>query len=198
MEEIMNWKVILSLILVCSIMFAAGCQFLNDFWPAEISPLAVKYAGRDANSIAWYEKNLRTANEVKNEVIDVYVAESLKLEYLANLNKEKYQQVLGLLDVSIKQAEADRLSMIGTIDNPGWLLTGLLTLLPVGSYVAGWRTLWPNHYTEQEVQAEVAKATTTTSTTATASTTTATAATATEATATEATTTESSTSTTSA
>jgi hypothetical protein len=146
-------------------MFAAGCQFFYNFWPAEISPLAVKYAGRDANSIAWYARNLKTANEIKSEVINVYIAESLKLEYMANLNKEKYQQVLGLLDVSIKQAEADRQAIIGTMDNPGWLLTGLLTLLPVGSYVAGWRTLWPSHYTEAEVKAEVAKAKTDTATT---------------------------------
>ncbi|MCE5341071.1 MAG: hypothetical protein LLF92_08090 [Planctomycetaceae bacterium] len=161
----MSMKVILSLILVSSIMFAAGCHFLYDFYPAQISPLAVKYAGRDANSIAWYEKNLHTAQEVRNEVIDVYTGEQLRLDYLANLNKEKYQQVLGVLDVSIKQAQADRQSMIGTIDQPGWLLTGLLTLLPVGSYVAGWRTLWPSHYTEEEVKAEVAKATATTTTT---------------------------------
>ena len=162
----MNWKIILSAIIIMSVVLVTGCQFAYDFWPAEISPLAVKYAGRDANSICWYEKNLHTANELKSQVIDVYIGESLKLEYLANLNKEKYQQVLGLLDVSIRQAESDRQTMIGTIEQPGWLLAGLLTLLPVGSYVAGWRTLWPNHYTEQEVQAEIAKAKSTTQTTA--------------------------------
>ncbi|MFA5291649.1 MAG: hypothetical protein WC496_01295 [Phycisphaerae bacterium] len=153
----MNWKVILSVIVVGAVVFATGCQFAYDFWPAEISPLAVKYAGREPNSIKWYEKNLRTAGELKNEVIDIYIGEQLRLDYLANLNKEKYQQVIGILDLSIKQAQADRMALIGTLDQPGWLLTGLLTLLPVGSYVAGWRTLWPNHYTEQEVQAEIAK-----------------------------------------
>jgi len=159
----MNWKVILSVIIVMAVVLASGCQFIYDYWPVEISPLATRYAGRDANSLKWYEKNLHTARELKNEVIDVYIGESLKLDYLANLNKEKYQQVIGLLDLSIKQAEQDRQTLIGTLDQPGWLLTGLLTLLPVGSFVAGWRTLWPSHYTEQEVQAEVAKATTTTS-----------------------------------
>ncbi|MEN6385237.1 MAG: hypothetical protein ABFD79_08550 [Phycisphaerales bacterium] len=154
----MSIKVILSLIFVCSVMLVAGCQFIYDFWPTEISPLAAKYAGRDANSIAWYEKNLHTANELKNEVIGVYIDESLKLEYLANLNKEKYQQVLGILDVAIKQAQTDRQTIVGTLQEPGWLLAGLLTLLPVGSYVAGWRTLWPNHYTQAEVNAEIAKA----------------------------------------
>ena len=97
----MNWKVVLSLILIGSIMFAAGCQFIYDFWPAEISPLAMKYAGRDPNNVQWYAKNLHMAREVKNEVIDVYTGEQLRLNYLANLNKEKYQQVIGLLDLSI-------------------------------------------------------------------------------------------------
>jgi hypothetical protein len=50
------------------------------------------------------------------------------------------------------------MSAIGTLAQPGWLLAGLMTLLPVGSFVAGWRTLWPSHYTEEEVQAEIAKA----------------------------------------
>jgi len=154
----MNWKVILSVIVVGAVVFATGCQFAYDFWPADISPLAVKYAGREPNSVKWYDKNLHTAGELKNEVIDIYIGEQLRLDYLANLNKEKYQQVIGILDLSIKQAEQDRMALIGTLDQPGWLLTGLLTLLPVGSYVAGWRTLWPSHYTEQEVQAEIAKA----------------------------------------
>lgn len=158
----MSWKIILCAIIVISVILVTGCQFAYDFWPAEISPLAVKYAGRDVNSVQWYEKNLHTAREVKNQVIDVYICESLKLNYLANLNKEKYQQVIGLIDLSIKQAEADRMTAIGTIEQPGWLLAGLLALLPAGSYIAGWRTLWPSHYTEQEVQQEIAKAKSTT------------------------------------
>lgn len=154
----MNWKVILSIVIVASAVLVTGCQFAYDFWPAEISPLAVKYTGAEPNSIKWYDKNLHTARELKNQVIDTYIGQQLKLDYLANLNKEKYQQVLGILDLSIAQAEADRMTVLGTLAQPGWLLTGLLTLLPVGSYVAGWRTLWPSHYTEQEVQAEIAKA----------------------------------------
>jgi hypothetical protein len=47
---------------------------------------------------------------------------------------------------------------IGTLAQPGWLLAGLMTLLPIGSYVAGWKTLWPSHYTEEEVQAAVQQA----------------------------------------
>jgi hypothetical protein len=74
------------------------------------------------------------------------------------LNKENISRYSAILDVSIKQAETDRQSMLGTIEQPGWLLTGLLALLPVGSFVAGWRTLWPSHYTEDEVKAEIAKA----------------------------------------
>ncbi|GAI55161.1 unnamed protein product, partial [marine sediment metagenome] len=93
-----------------------------------------------------------------NQIIDTYIGKQLRLDYLANLNKEKYQQVIGILDLSINQARQDRMTAIGTLAQPGWLLAGLLTLLPVGSYVAGWRTLWPSHYTEQEVQVALRQA----------------------------------------
>ena len=154
----MNWKVILSIVVIAAVVFVTGCQFLYDCWPADISPLAVKYAGRDPNNIKWYAQNLHTARELKNQVIDTYIDRQLRLDYLANLNKEKYQQVIGILDLSIRQAEQDRMTALGTLAQPGWLLAGLLTLLPVGSYVAGWRTLWPSHYTEQEVQAALRQA----------------------------------------
>jgi hypothetical protein len=154
----MNCKTILSVIVIAAVVFAAGCQVLYDLWPADISPLAVKYAGRDPNSVNLLNSNIHTARNLRNEIIDTYTGEQLRLDYLANLNKEKYQQVIGILDLAIRQAEADRAAAIGTLQQPGWLLTGLLTLLPVGTYLAGWRTLWPSHYTEEEVQAEITKA----------------------------------------
>ena len=154
----MNWKIILSLIFVFSIVLATGCQFAYDFWPADISPLAVKYVGKDPNSINLLNSNIHTARNLRNEIIDTYTGEQLRLDYLANLNKEKYQQVIGLVDLSIKQAEQDRMTTIGTLQQPGWLLTTLLTLLPAGAYITGWRTLWPSHYTEEEVQTAIAKA----------------------------------------
>jgi hypothetical protein len=147
------------MILVVSVLLlTTGCQFLYDFWPADISPLAVKYVGKDPNSINLLNSNIHTARNLRNEIIDTYTDQQLRLEYLANLNKEKYQQVIGLVDLSIKQAEQDRMAAIGTLQQPGWLLAGLLTLLPVGTYIAGWRTLWPSHYTEEEVQTAIAKA----------------------------------------
>ncbi len=154
----MNWKTILSVVIITAVLFITGCQFLYDLWPADISPLAVKYVGKDPNSINLLNSNIHTARNLRNEIIDTYTDQQLRLDYLANLNKEKYQQVIGLLDLSIKQAEQDRMTAIGTLQQPGWLLAGLLTLLPVGTYVAGWRTLWPAHYTEEEVQAAIAKA----------------------------------------
>jgi hypothetical protein len=146
------------ILVVSGLLLVTGCQFLYDLWPADISPLAVKYVGKDPNSINLLNSNIHTARNLRNEIIDTYTGEQLRLDYLANLNKEKYQQVIGLLDLSIKQAEQDRMAAIGTLQQPGWLLAGLLTLLPVGTYIAGWRTLWPSHYTEEEVQTAIAKA----------------------------------------
>jgi len=149
---------IVIILIVSVLLLVAGCQVVYDLWPADISPLAVKYAGKDPNSINLLNSNIHTARNLRNEIIDAYTGEQLRLDYLANLNKEKYQQVIGLLDLSIRQAEQDRMTAIGTLDKPGWLLAGLLTLLPVGTYIAGWRTLWPSHYTEEEVQAAITKA----------------------------------------
>ncbi len=154
----MNWKAILSVVIITAVVFTTGCQLLYDLWPADISPLAVRYVGQDPNNINLFNSNIHTARNLRNEIIDTYTGEQLRLDYLANLNKEKYQQVIGLLDLSIKQAQADRMAAIGTLQQPGWLLTGLLTLLPVGTYVAGWRTLWPSHYTEEEVQTAIVEA----------------------------------------
>ena len=94
----MNVKTILSIVIITAAVFITGCQFLYDLWPADISPLAVKYAGRDPNSINLLNSNIHTALNLRNEIIDTYTGEQLRLDYLANLNKEKYQQVLGLLD----------------------------------------------------------------------------------------------------
>lgn len=149
---------VVMILVVSVLLLTTGCQFLYDFWPADISPLAVKYVGKDPNSINLLNSNIHTARNLRNEIIDTYTDQQLRLEYLANLNKEKYQQVIGLVDLSIKQAEQDRMAAIGTLQQPGWLLAGLLTLLPVGTYIAGWRTLWPSHYTEEEVQTAIAKA----------------------------------------
>jgi len=149
---------VVTILVVSVLLLATGCQFVYDLWPADISPLAVKYVGKDPNSINLLNSNIHAARNLRNEIIDTYTGEQLRLDYLANLNKEKYQQVIGLLDLSIKQAEQDRMAAIGTLQQPGWLLAGLLTLLPVGTYIAGWRTLWPSHYTEEEVQTAIAKA----------------------------------------
>lgn len=154
----MNWKVVLSVVIIFIIGLAAGCAMINDFWPAQISSQAVKYAGKDPNSYKWWTNNIGTARELRNDVIDVYTGQQLLLQYQASLNKEKYQQALDFLDLSIKQAETDRAAAIGSLEKPGWLLAGLLTLLPVGSYLAGWKTLWPGHYSEQEVQDLLANA----------------------------------------
>ncbi len=52
--------------------------------------------------------------------------------------------------------------MVGTLQNPGWLLSSLIALLPVGTYVAGYKTQRPEDYTEAEVKTLIAETKTTT------------------------------------
>jgi len=154
----MNWKVILSVVIIFVIGLAAGCSMMNDFWPAKVSPQAIRFAGQDPNNYPWWSNNIGKVKDLRGDVIDKYISEQLLLDYQLKLNKEKYQQAIEFLDLSIKAAEADRAAAIGTIQQPGWLLAGLLTLLPVGSYLAGWKTQRPQDYNETEMQLEIAKA----------------------------------------
>ena len=101
----MSWKSVISTIAVLGLLLFAGCQLLYDLWPAEISPLAVKYAGEDPNKINPLYENMRTAKNLRNKIVDVYIEKQLDLEYQANLNKEKYKLALEVLDLAIKQAE---------------------------------------------------------------------------------------------
>jgi hypothetical protein len=148
----MDIKKAIPLIVIVTLLSVSGCQLLYDFWPAKVSKTSLEYTHRDPNRYSWINENVRLAKAVRAESSDVYISSQLELEYRANLNKERYKLVTDFLDTSISQAESERSSMIGTLQQPGWMLAGLLSLLPVGTYLAGYRTQRPEDYTEIEVQ----------------------------------------------
>jgi hypothetical protein len=150
-------KIMVPTIAVVSLLLISGCQLLYDLWPAKVSKTSLIYTGRDPNKYSVLFENVGLAKNLRAEASDIYISSQLDLEYRANLNKEKYKLVIDFLDLSIQQADQERMTMIGTLAQPGWFLSGLLSLLPVGSYVLGYRTQRPEDYNEQEFQTEVSK-----------------------------------------
>jgi hypothetical protein len=148
----MDWKKTIIIIFIVTLLLISGCQLLYDLWPAKISKTAFTYTGRDPNETCALFQNVGLAKELRAEASDVYITSQLDLEYRANLNKEKYKLVTDFLDTSIAAAESERMSIVGTLQQPGWLLSGLLSLLPVGTFALGYRTQRPEDYNESEVQ----------------------------------------------
>lgn len=139
-------------VFVFSLLIFAGCQVVGNLWPTPISKQALRYAGYEPNAVAFYEKNIGFAEEVKQTALEHYIETEQELLYKSNLNKEKYQLAVKYLDLSIQTAKTERETMIGTLQNPGWLLSSLIALLPVGTYVAGYKTQRPEDYTEAEMK----------------------------------------------
>lgn len=148
----MDSKKVICLILIITILIISGCQMIYDFWPAKISKTAIIYTHHDPNEYNLLNKNVAAAKELRSEASDVYITSQLELKYRADLDKEHYKLAADFLDLSIAQAEQERISAVGTLQQPGWLLSGLLTMLPVGTYLAGYRTKRPEDYSEDELQ----------------------------------------------
>jgi hypothetical protein len=148
----MDYKKAICLILIVTILLVSGCQMLYDFWPAKISKTAIEYTHHEPNQYNLFNKTVATAKELRSEASDVYITSQLELKYKADLDKERYKLTADFLDLSIAQAEQERMFAIGSLQQPGWLLSGLLTMLPVGTFLVGYRTQRPEDYTEDEVQ----------------------------------------------
>lgn len=149
-------------IFIITLLLISGCSVVYDMWPCRISKTTAQYTHNDPNKLNVFNSNVGKAKELRAESSDIYISSQLELEYRANLNKEKYKLVTDFLDTSIVQAEAERSAMIGTLNQPGWMLAGLLSLLPVGSYLYGASKPRPEDYTEAEVQKLLSEKTPTT------------------------------------
>jgi len=153
----MDQKKTLIAIFVASLLIFSGCQVLSNLWPTPVSDQALRYIGTEPNSVCFYKKNLGFATNVKQTALDLYISTEEELLYRSNLNKERYRIAMAYLDLSIQQAKSEQTSMIGTLNQPGWLLSSLIALLPVGTYLAGYNTQRPQDYSESEMQAKISE-----------------------------------------
>jgi hypothetical protein len=139
---------ILSLVIIIT-----GCSLFYDYYPATVSKDALGYVGKDPNSLGW--QCVAKAKEVREEVLTKHVTAQLDYQHLISKDSALYDRAIEQTNINIQRAEAERAKVIGTIEQPGWLL-GLL--LPVIGGLGGRFLTTLTHYSEQEYQAGIAKA----------------------------------------
>lgn len=144
----------LLIVLAFIILIVSGCTILNDMWPMKANRASLNYADKDPNTPLLM--TLGQAKELRSEVIHKHITTQLDLKYQVSLDKANHDAAMEI-NQNIEVAEAERQKMIGTIENPGWLLMALLGVTGIGSYVYGARQQRPEDYNESEMEIEVAK-----------------------------------------
>jgi hypothetical protein len=141
-----------ALILMVLLVSVAGCSFLYDLWPAQIPKDVQTYSGIEPNDIGWPGigklKELREHCITKNIIIQSNLAQQMTLD------KALYGRAIEQANINIQQAEEERAQIVGTIQNPGWLLS---FLLPTVGALAGRSLTQLTHYSEAELQQKLSE-----------------------------------------
>lgn len=144
------------IVLTFALLFVAGCAVLYDYWPTTIPQDTLTYVGEDVNSA-----EIRTLGDLKatrEATITKHLLNQIDYKYEMEKDKVHYTRAIDQANVNIEQAIAERSELIGTINNPGWLLGLALASTGIGAYVVGKKTQRPEDWNETEHQEEVAKA----------------------------------------
>jgi hypothetical protein len=148
-------KVLIVIAVSLSVVVMSGC--LEQFWPAEqVSPTTVKYAGKDPNGFKLPITTLGNVEKIKLAVEETYLERQIRLKSEMDIDGGKHSIAKNELDVNIQQAKEQYQTVIGSLDSPGVLWTALTALLSGGAM--RWITTL-THYSEEEYQAGVKKAT---------------------------------------
>lgn len=142
-----------SLYLLVTIMIVTGCSYLYDYYPAKLPKDALHYIGRDPNSIKW--PCIGIVKDVQTEVGSKHVYTQAELNLLMNKDNTLYARAAEQISFSLSYAESERQKLIGTVEQPGYLLGMLLPI--IGGFAGRYLTTL-THYSEQELQTEVNKA----------------------------------------
>jgi hypothetical protein len=153
------------LILMVLIVSVAGCSYLYDLWPAQIPRDTKTYADVEPNQIGW--AGIGKLKELREQCITKNIMVQSDLTQQMSLDKALYGRAIDQANINISQAEIERQQIVGTIQNPGWLLS---FLLPAVGGLAGRAITKLTHYSEAELQTEIAKANGTNKTRTTAAT----------------------------
>lgn len=148
----MNKKLLYVLVFI--VLIISGCSILNDMWPTQVNKGALDYLGKDPNTPR--VQMLAKVKEFRSDVVNKHVVTQLDLKYQVSLDKANYESAMEI-NHNIQVAEAERDKMIGTIQNPGWIMSLLLSVSGFGLYFTGARQQRPEDYNEAEMQVEVEK-----------------------------------------
>lgn len=130
----------------------AGCSFLYDLWPIKIPADTKTYADNELNKITW--PTIGTLKDLREQCITKNITNQTDLAYQMSLDKSLYARAIDQANINIQQAEIERQQIVGTIQNPGWLLS---FLLPTVGALAGREITKLTHYSEAELQTEIDK-----------------------------------------
>jgi hypothetical protein len=136
------------------VLFMSGCSALNNLWPIEKSKMARDYIGVDPNGFPI--TTIAKEKQIRSEVIHKHIITQLGLKHAIAIDKADHDAAMEV-DGNIKVAEAERDSIVGTVERPGWLLTMLLGASGLGLYTVGAKQQRPEDYNETEMENEVMK-----------------------------------------
>lgn len=140
------------LTLMVLVVSVAGCSFIYDFWPAQIPRDTKAYADNEPNKTIW--PTIGTLKELREQCITKNIITQSDLSEKMSLDKALYGRAIAQANINIEQAEIERAQIVGTLQNPGWLLS---FLLPATGALAGRAITKLTHYSEAELQTEIAK-----------------------------------------
>jgi hypothetical protein len=146
-------KNLMFLSILSFVIIITGCNLFYDYYPATVSKDALGYVGKEPNAVGW--QSIAKAKSIREEVLTKHVTTQLDYQHSISKDSALYDRAIEQTNINIQRAEAERQKVIGTIEQPGWLL-GLL--LPAIGGLGGSFLTKLTYYSEQEYQAGIAKA----------------------------------------
>lgn len=145
----MSNRIILSAVIIC--VSLAGCQALYDMWPCSIPRDTKNYTREEPNGFLW--PTIAEAKELRENCITKNITTQIDLRAAMEKDSALYARAIDQANFNITTAENEREQIIGTLQNPGWLLS---FLLPASGALAGRTITKLTHYSEEELQKKLA------------------------------------------
>jgi hypothetical protein len=143
------------LIITIALVISSGCAMLYDQWPAKHPQDTKNYVGEDPNGLY---PTLGQLKDMREAAITKHILSQIDHKHEMEKDKASYGRAIEQANLYIASAVKERQEMIGTIQNPGWLMGALIGLTGVGAYMTGARKQRPEDWSPEEHEAAVEEA----------------------------------------